>query len=148
MDSTDVDVGSKTASDRIKEANKLPSVSLTAEEISDLIAFLQALPDPASMIVRASNGAIRTFDADDFFSWFETQVFDMEAVEWVEFVTVDAMLHLRNLTFSTAADYEAKSTVQRYDPWATYNALRAERDGWPRKSANSPSVRLKGVTTQ
>jgi cytochrome c peroxidase len=53
MDSTDVDVGGKTASDRIKEANELPSVSLTEEEISDLIAFLQALTDPGSVDLRS-----------------------------------------------------------------------------------------------
>ncbi len=53
MDSTDQDNQGKTASDRIKDANELSSISLTEEEISDLIAFLHALTDPGSVDLRS-----------------------------------------------------------------------------------------------
>ena len=53
MDSVEVGKEKKTPSDRIKEANQLSSVSLSEEEIADLIAFLRALTDPSSVDLRS-----------------------------------------------------------------------------------------------
>lgn len=52
MDSTEEDEDGKTPSDRIKEANQLDPVSLTDQEVEDLIGFLRCLTDPGTIDLR------------------------------------------------------------------------------------------------
>ena len=65
-----------------------------------VMVFTDLRPDNGVMIVRASDGTTQEVTREGEID------FDIRAVEWVEFISVSAKLHIKGFTFATSEDYQ------------------------------------------
>ena len=65
-----------------------------------VMVFTDLRPENGVMIVRASDGTTQEVTREGEID------FDIRAVEWVEFISVSAKLHIKGFTFATSEDYQ------------------------------------------